>query len=81
MAWTYSDYVTYDVGDATRLTRLRLHVQEVLDTVHSEGDSYSADSVSKAHGGLLAYVAALKTEEKALEEAPRIYEVRSHLMP
>jgi len=33
MAWTYSDYVTYDRGSATRLTRLRLFKKELLDAL------------------------------------------------
>lgn len=47
MAWTYSDYVTHDYG-ATRLSRFRLHVQEVADTISAEmasvGKSYSANA-------------------------------------
>ena len=35
MAWTYSDYVTFDYG-ATRLARFRLHMQEVSDKLTAE---------------------------------------------
>lgn len=50
MAWTYSDYVTHDYG-ATRLTRFRLHVQEVADKLSAEmsamGRSYSTTGIQQ----------------------------------
>lgn len=33
--WTYSDWITSASGSTTRLTRLRLHIQEVADRIAS----------------------------------------------
>lgn len=32
-AWTYSDWITLSPGSSERLTRLRLHIQEVSDRI------------------------------------------------
>ena len=48
MAWTYSDYVTFDAG-AARLTRFRLHLAEVSDKLSPEmtetGSAYSTREI------------------------------------
>lgn len=48
MAWSYSDWITYARGSATRLSRLRLHIQEVSDVVHSGSYQINGRSVSRA---------------------------------
>lgn len=67
MAWTYSDYVNLD-GSA-RLTRLRLHVQEVSDFIT---ENYSTPGFSKQVDPLEKYLERLQDQEKALGgQAPR----------
>jgi uncharacterized protein YraI len=61
--WDYSDYVTYDHGTASRLSRLRLHIKEVSDKI-STGD-YATDQKSHSQGYLANYLKQLKDEEKA----------------
>ena len=64
-AWTYSDWITYDPGNATRISRLRLHIQEVSDKI-SEGD-FSSEQKSNSYGYLQSYLDKLMGQEK--EEA------------
>lgn len=63
MAWTYSDYVTLSSG-AAKLTRLRLHIQEVSDRI--SGGSYTLAGISVSKGDMLALRDQLTEEEKAL---------------
>lgn len=65
MSWTYSDYVTYDRTSATRLTRLRLHIQEVSEKIDTE---VSADGKSEQLFSLRLYLDRLLNEEKDLEQ-------------
>jgi len=58
-AWTYSDYVTSDYG-ATRLSRFRLHVQEVSDALSAE---MAAGGMSRSTHALERYLASLKKTE------------------
>lgn len=67
-AWTYSDWITYERSSADRLTRLRLHVQEVSDKLAS--GSYSIPGFSTSKGELAAYLDRLTTQEK--EEAAAV---------
>lgn len=74
MAWTYSDWVTEGTGTALRLSRLRLHIQEVSDKV--QGQKYSADggtTLDNRDHSLGRYLDSLhrreKTEEAAVERA------------
>lgn len=57
--WTYSDWITLE-GEA-RLTRLRLHIQEVSD--FTQGTSTRGRSVTQVDP---QYLANLMKEEKAL---------------
>lgn len=59
--WTYADYITLDGSD--RLTRLRLHIQEVSQ--HVMGTATRNKSVSAADTN---YIAALKREERELAD-------------
>jgi hypothetical protein len=61
VAWTYSDYITLD-GSA-KLTRLRLHIQEVSDKVTQEvgGGGYNRSS-----SAVQQYLKTLKDEELQL---------------
>ena len=45
--WTYSDWITYDEGTSTRLTNLRLHIQEVSDFISSGNYSINGRSIDK----------------------------------
>jgi len=60
MAWSYSDYVTYDEGSATAVERLALHVQEVSDLLAT--GSYTLGDHSFSAADLQRYLADLKTE-------------------
>lgn len=65
--WTYSDWVTYaDTDVSSKITRLRLHVQEVSDKLTDPSYSTEGLSVSK-RDGLDGYLAGLKAELKELE--------------
>ncbi len=78
--WVYSDWITYDVGNALRLSRLRLHIQEVSDLLASEGESYSLEGAVSQSRNLTAYLDRLKADEKELAAASsdqRLYEVHS----
>lgn len=61
MAWIYSDYIS-STGSA-RLTRLRLHIQEVSDQLTaattSNGESYNPQVLE-------SYLAKLETKEQRL---------------
>lgn len=60
MAWTYSDYVTYDYG-ATRLSRFRSHIQEVSDKISAE---MSAGGRSRSTNALQSYLNSLLAREE-----------------
>jgi hypothetical protein len=68
-AWAYDDWITYDDGSA-KLTRLRLHVQEVSARL-SQPASYSTDglSVARDSGALTAYYDRLREDLAALESS------------
>lgn len=59
MSWQYSDYITYDRGQA-RLDRLRLHIQEVSDAFVA-GSTVDGTTYQPAH--LASYLADLRTTE------------------
>jgi len=46
--WTYSDWITYDEDSSTRLTRLRLHIQEVSDFLSTGDYNINGRSVDKS---------------------------------
>lgn len=57
-AWTYSDWITKESGSADRLSRLRLHIQEVSDFISTgnfttEGKSIDKDNLQNYLGRLL----------------------------
>lgn len=63
-AWDYSDYITYERGTSTRLTRLRLHIKEISDYVSTGGYNVQGKSHTKAE--LVNELARLREEEKEL---------------
>jgi hypothetical protein len=65
LAWTYSDWIT-QTTDSTRLTRLRLHIQEVSDKITQE---VSSGGNSRSSSALQAYLADIRKEEKSLAAA------------
>lgn len=66
--WTYDDYITLD--GAARLTRLRLHIQEVSQRIRN---STSADGKSSDSHTLETYWEKLREEEKELSGAVGAY--------
>lgn len=60
--WTYSDWITYERSSASRLSRLRLHIQEVSDKLSS--GSYSIPGFSTSKGELAAYLDRLSSQEE-----------------
>lgn len=64
MAWTYSDWVTEATGSTTRLSKLRLHIQEVSDAIQSGDFAVQGLSVSKS--SLQSYLSDLKADEEKL---------------
>lgn len=68
LAWTYSDWVTYDISTdgTTRLSQLRLHMQEVSDKIEKERTAGGRTSSSHA---LERYLEGLKEDEKTLAKA------------
>lgn len=65
MAWTYSDWVTQTTS-ATRLSRLRLHIQEVSDKLQGRA---SGDGISYDPGQLRQYIKDLREDERTLAGA------------
>lgn len=61
MAWTYSDWVTYDAGTA-KLTRLRLHIQEVSDYLQKNQEGNVGGQVYRRFD-LEKYRESLETKE------------------
>lgn len=61
--WTYSDWITQPYG-ATRLSRLRLHIQEVSEKVSEE---MAADGQSSSSNAVEKYLESLRKTE--VEEA------------
>ena len=66
-AWTYSDWITYETTSATRLSRLRLHIQEVSDKLSS--GSYSIPGFSTSKGELVSYLDRLRVDEPLVAQA------------
>lgn len=62
MSWTYSDWITQTTRK-TRLSRLRLHIQEVADEISAQVNS---DGVSYNPAPLSAYLKTLQSRETAL---------------
>ena len=83
MAWTYSDWVTYEVGVADRLTRLRLHMVEVSDAMSGVAEATGQGQGAKRHSGLAAYLESLREQEASLIAASStgLYEVESIWVP
>jgi hypothetical protein len=67
-AWTYSDWVTYESGSASRLSRLRLHVQEVSDRIAETPTSVAGDGGSASWSPHSDYLKTLLAEEKSLAQ-------------
>ncbi len=61
-AWTYSDWVTFESGSATRLSRLRSHIKEVSDYIQTGGYTVQGRSHTKAE--LVDYLETLIRLEK-----------------
>lgn len=72
MAWTYSDYVTYNPG-STKLSRFRLHVQEVTDALSQEmstaGNSQSSYAIERYLARLMDLEPKIVAECQAVTEA------------
>lgn len=45
--WTYSDWITFDQDSSSRLTRLRLHIQEVSDFISTGNYSKGGRNLDK----------------------------------
>lgn len=61
-SWAYSDWITKASGSSDRLSRLRLHVQEVSDEIAS--GSYAQEGKSKEKGLLESYLRTLLETER-----------------
>lgn len=62
-AWTYSDWITLSPGSEARLTRLRLHIQEVSDRIST--GNYSNPKGSHDKDALQRELESLRKAEKA----------------
>jgi hypothetical protein len=60
-SWTYSDWITYATGDSLRLSRLRLHIQEVSDRISA--GNYATEGKSHDFGSIASYLADLQRKE------------------
>jgi hypothetical protein len=60
-SWTYSDWVTFETGSATRISRLRLHIQEVSNKIKS--GSYAVEGKSHDLGIVESYLKELMRSE------------------
>lgn len=71
--WVYSDWITYPTGSSTRLTRLRLHIQEVSDALKKAGTvqyQISGRELDPKASDLRAELADLRKQEEL--EAERV---------
>lgn len=60
-AWTYSDWITFETGNASRLSRLRLHIREVSDEIST--GSFAVEQKSHDKALLQAYLSELLKKE------------------
>lgn len=69
MAWTYSNYVTYSPATAgtTRLSQLRLHIQEVTDYLQLHQENSSLGKTQRRFD-LVRYLEKLQVAETELEK-------------
>lgn len=79
MAWTYSDYITYDDG-ADRLTQLRLHIQEVVDRLE-DWQSQNLASMSGSRYQLQGYLERLLSAENSLASALGVDALAASIVP
>ena len=80
-SWTYSDWITYDVGAALRLSRLRLHIQEVSDAL-ADPASAAGQGQSASKRDTTAYLARLGEKEAEIAAASStLYEKHSVWVP
>lgn len=63
--WTYSDWILLDDG-AAKLTRLRLHIKEVSDSLVSGSFTERSGGMRVDKAEIESYLAALRTDEKEL---------------
>ena len=63
--WDYDDYITL-TDQSAKLTRLRLHIQEVSARIRN---STSADGKSSDSHTLMEYLKVLKAEESSLSSS------------
>jgi len=49
MAWTFSDWIKEDVGSATRLTKLRCHIEEVSNAIKGPNFTHAGSSIDRMH--------------------------------
>lgn len=64
MAWTYADWES-QTSDASRLSRLRLHIAEVVQHV---GPEVAGGGMSKGSSSLTSYLRDLRSEATRLQE-------------
>lgn len=67
-AWTYSDWVTLESGSSSRLSQLRLHIQEVSDRIAETPTSVSGDGGAASWSQHSDYLKTLLAEEKSLAD-------------
>lgn len=68
MAYTYSDYITYEESDpATYRSRLRLHIQEVSDLI---GPDVAGADMSVQRNALITYRDSLMASLKEAKADP-----------
>jgi hypothetical protein len=66
--WVYSDWLTYERGDATRLSRLRLHMKELSDELakiqqYTTGGGFGVQRSTSEVAVYLAKLQQLEVEE------------------
>jgi hypothetical protein len=62
-AWTYSDWITFATGSASRLTQLRFHIKEIADFIST--GNFSVESKSHDKDALQAYLSQLLEREES----------------
>lgn len=68
MAWTYSDWRSQTTS-AAKLSRLRLHMQEITDAIHTRTVQVGADGKSLSRETLMGLLTSLEGQEKSLAAA------------
>lgn len=65
LSWSYEDYIEYEYGSATRLSKLRSHIREVSNYLRNPG-KMALEGRDIEYRDLKEYIKDLRAEEREL---------------